>query len=64
MMGFDKDKAFGPKNFKYIDDLIQSGAKEIVLDLDIVLGDVRNHNTWKESNWMLTIWLLMVMVTQ
>ena len=40
MMGFDKDKrAFGPKNFKYLDDLIHGGAKEIVLDSDIVLSD-------------------------
>ena len=40
MMGFDKDKrAFGPKNFKYLDDLIHSGVKEIVLDSDIVLSD-------------------------
>lgn len=29
----------GSKNFKYLDDLIHSGAKEIVLDSDIVLGD-------------------------
>ena len=27
------------KNFKYLDDLIHSGAKEIVLDSDIVFGD-------------------------
>lgn len=27
------------KNFKYLDDLIHSGAKEIVLDSDIALGD-------------------------
>lgn len=27
------------KNFKYLDDLIHSGTKEIVLDSDIVLGD-------------------------
>ena len=40
MMGFEKDKmAFGPKNFKYLDDLIHSGAKEIVLDSDIVLSE-------------------------
>ena len=26
-------------NFKYLDELIQSGAKEIVLDSDIVLSD-------------------------
>ena len=26
------------KNFKYLDDLIHSGAKDIVLDSDIVLG--------------------------
>ena len=39
MMGFDKDKlAFG-SNFKYLDELIHSGAKEIVLDSDIVLSD-------------------------
>ena len=37
----DKNKnAVGDsKNFKYLDDLIHSGAKEIVLDSDIVLGD-------------------------
>ena len=40
MMDFDNDKmAFGPKNFKYLDDLIHSGAKEIVLNSDIVLSD-------------------------
>ena len=27
------------KNFKYLDDLIHSGAKEIVLDSNIVLND-------------------------
>ena len=27
------------KNFKYLDNLIQSGVKEVVLDSDIVLGD-------------------------
>ena len=27
------------KNFKYLDNLIHSGIKEIVLDTDIVLGD-------------------------
>ena len=27
------------RNFKYLDELIHSGAKEIVLDSDIVLGD-------------------------
>ena len=27
------------RNFKYLDDLIHSGAKEIILDSDIVLGD-------------------------
>jgi hypothetical protein len=38
-MGFlDKVKnAFGSKNFKYLDDLIHSGVKEIVLDSDIIL---------------------------
>ena len=37
-MGFLK-KLFGSsKNFKYLDDLIHSGVKEIVLDRDIVLG--------------------------
>ena len=29
----------GSKNFRYLDDLIHSGANEIVLDSDIVLGD-------------------------
>ena len=44
MMGFfDKVKnAVGSKNFKYLDDLIHSGQKEIVLDSDIVLG-------WREE---------------
>ena len=28
-----------PKNFKYLDDLIHSGAKQIVLDSDIILDD-------------------------
>lgn len=40
MMGFfDKDeKELGTnKNFKYLDDLIHCGEKEIILDLDIVL---------------------------
>ena len=40
MMGFFNKvkKAFGSsKNFKYLDDLIHSGEKEIVLDSDIVL---------------------------
>ena len=27
------------RNFKYLDDLIHSGAKEIILDSDIVLSD-------------------------
>ena len=27
------------KNFKYLDNLIHSGAKEVILDSDIVLGD-------------------------
>ena len=40
---FDKVKnAVGSKNFKYLDDLIHSGQKEIVLDSDIVLG-------WREE---------------
>lgn len=30
---------FGPKNFKYLDELIHRGAKEIILDSDIVLSD-------------------------
>lgn len=35
-----KDKPTGPiKNFKYLDDLIHAGSKEIVLDADIVLDD-------------------------
>ena len=29
----------GSKNFKYLDELIHSGIKEIVLDSDIVLSD-------------------------
>ena len=29
----------GSKNFKYLDELIHSGVKEIVLDSDIVLSD-------------------------
>jgi hypothetical protein len=29
----------GSKNFKYLDELIHSGAKEIVLESDIVLSD-------------------------
>ena len=31
------------RNFKYLDDLIQSGKKEIVLDCDIVLGDGEDY---------------------
>jgi hypothetical protein len=29
----------GSNNFKYLDEMIHSGAKEIVLDSDIVLSD-------------------------
>ena len=37
----------GSKNFQYLDELIHSSAKEIVLDSEIVLGSD------EESNWML-----------
>ena len=35
-------------NFKYLDDLIHSGVKEIVLDADIVLDDGEEFN-YKEG---------------
>ena len=35
----DKDEQTGMRNFRYLDELIHSGVKEIVLDSDIVLCD-------------------------
>ena len=37
-----------PRNFKYLDDLIHSGVKEVILDSDIVLDDVEESN-YKEG---------------
>lgn len=34
------------RNFKYLDDLIHSGAEKVVLDADIVLGDDEKEKYW------------------
>lgn len=47
-------------NFRHLDELINSGAKEIVLDFNISLDD--NENMVRVLNWMLMIFLLRGMV--
>ena len=48
---FDRFKnSSDSKNFKYLDKLIHSGVKEIVLDSDIVLGRREEKNIWGVLN--------------
>ncbi|MBO4516142.1 hypothetical protein J5751_01595 [bacterium] len=47
LYGSDKGKKEKKRNFKYLDKLIHSGSKEIILDADIVLGKYEDDHYGK-----------------